>query len=515
LSQSGNFLFNGVIDQDINNNGLELYNVHVSKTAGVVNMNNTLPLSGTLLVQSATQVNTNGNLIIQSKGNTTDLDASIGPIAPGGLINGNVTVQRFMHPFGFSHNRYLSVPVLGASPSAQLADDFQIASGSIRYYREPVAGNANAGWTNWSLNTALPPGLGFIAWMYNGNAQITWDVSGTINQGSVVLPVSFTPVSGILYDGWNLVGNPYASAIHWSDDENQWTRSADISPTVYVTDMFNNEYQVFNFEDNSGEGGVIAMGQAFWVKANAPNPSLIIHEQAKTTSPDGAFYRTKSVSSSEQLIIALKKDGIRDKTYLKFNPEATEGFDHRFDAIKLKPEQFSVYLVDADELHLVMHTLPSLEASHTISIGIEAQEPGTYELSFSNAENFRYGKQLYLVDRKERRVLPVDDLQYTFTIHTTGVTDHSRFYLSLSPVLVETTLEESISVYPNPVTDFLTIQLPDNEKAVISIFDGKGSTVLLDIMQGSHELDFRDFPKGLYILKLQTAAGVVVKKIQK
>jgi hypothetical protein len=515
FSQVGGILFNGTTDQEINNNGLEFYLIRVNKASGALNMNHTLPLHHLLDIQSATPVNSNNNLIILSQGNTTDMDASIGPIAAGGQVNGNVTVQRYMHPFGYSHNRYISVPVAGATPSSQFSDNFQLGFGSIRFYDESVTGDVNNGYKNLSLSGTLQRGRGYLAWMYNGSIQITWDVVGTIHQGSVSLPVSYTPsAAGNDHDGWNLIGNPYPSAISWSDDPAKWTMSPDISPVIYVTDMLGNEFIPFNFSDNSGEGGEVAMGQAFWVKANAGSPSLVIHEAAKTSSGSGEFYR-KRPASSEQLIVKITHDTFQDRAYLKLNPSATADFDHLFDALKLRNESLNLYLVDDAGRSLVMHTLGSLTGAVKVPIGIEAFKPGAYTLSFSNVENFSAGSSLYLVDTWEQRVVPVSGPSYTFTIRDITMPLTDRFYLSVNPTLPERSLAEMVQVYPNPVTEYLSIQLPEDMPAKVSLMNGNGGLITTGEFQGKLDLDLRDQAKGVYVLRIITGEGTVIKKVVK
>jgi hypothetical protein len=509
LSQSGNFLFNGVIDQDINNNGLELYNVHVSKTAGVVNMNNTLPLTGTLLIQSATQVNTLDNLIILSRGRTTDLDGAIGPIFEGGIVNGSVTVQRFMHPLGSTY-RYMASPVFNSLRPVEWGN-------SVYTYRYV---NGTGGWAKYPVTSLLALGTGYAPLVPNSAVDVTWSVSGVVYQGEYTWTIST--------QGWHLLGNPYPSAIRWYDDPDAWELN-NISTLMGVTDNsvtgYPNYFRYWSWYPEEFptawgagplENGVIAMGQGFWVYVGEGGGTLTLKEPGKAVEGDGMFYRKKSTRTvSENLMITLDNGAYEDKALLRLTPGATEQFEMQQDAMKLWNEEMNVFLVDGENNSLLMHALEDITEDMKIFLGIDVHTAGEYTLNIKSSD-FRYATSLYLVDKLEGKVVSVSDgMPYRFSIADVSKPITDRFYLTRNAEVSPRTIAERIQTYPNPVTDILTIQLPANQKATIIMHDGKGSVLVQASMEEKYELDFRDYPRGLYILKLLTEEGMVVRKIQK
>jgi hypothetical protein len=82
-------------------------------------------------------------------------------------------------------------------------------------------------------------------------------------------------------------------------------------------------------------------------------------------------------------------------------------------------------------------------------------------------------------------------------------------------------LNEQLTPYPNPVTDVLHLQLPFPGSQVkgTAVADASGKTRLLDahIITGENQLEIGTtvLPKGLYVLRLQTEAGVQVVKFVK
>lgn len=79
--------------------------------------------------------------------------------------------------------------------------------------------------------------------------------------------------------------------------------------------------------------------------------------------------------------------------------------------------------------------------------------------------------------------------------------------------------ETKIKLYPNPVSNQLTIEVDDLENFTIrevEIFDAQGRLVNQHLLKSNRtELNFESFPKGIYIFKFSTPNGIETKKIIK
>lgn len=72
----------------------------------------------------------------------------------------------------------------------------------------------------------------------------------------------------------------------------------------------------------------------------------------------------------------------------------------------------------------------------------------------------------------------------------------------------------NVSIYPNPTSTFLNINLPNNEASLIRIFNLKGSIIYeKQINSTKHIIDVHYFTKGIYLLNIQTSKKLVNKKI--
>lgn len=72
-----------------------------------------------------------------------------------------------------------------------------------------------------------------------------------------------------------------------------------------------------------------------------------------------------------------------------------------------------------------------------------------------------------------------------------------------------------ITVTPNPVTDFLKVQLPHQQPAQLTLLDFSGKMMLKKFMNESCVVDVRELPAGLYIIELRTGRARRTLKIIK
>jgi hypothetical protein len=111
----------------------------------------------------------------------------------------------------------------------------------------------------------------------------------------------------------------------------------------------------------------------------------------------------------------------------------------------------------------------------------------------------------------------------TFTINGTSTTKYA-YYTSVQPSAVSIlhSTVNDVETYPNPVKGELNIQFSLNESANIriSIVDmiGKELAVISNKIfdNGTHNLAYHtsSLPTGMYLLRIQSADGVITRKIQ-
>lgn len=519
-------------------NALAVVNVEVS-----TNISGTLTLGANSLFDADGTLNTSV-LTMLSTSDAPVQDARIAEIPSGASVVGNVTVQRFMSSAD-NDDRFISSPVTGATV-AQLQDDFFVTGNftgtsfpcapcdknnpSLNYYNETVLGSFQNGYSATPVpggnNTeVLIPGRGYDAWMYDNTGSVVLDVSGTVNQGLINFPISRTnsvpPVSSA--DGWNLIGNPYPSSIQWNNGSG-WSRNL-IDPVVFVWDRVSNSFLTFNHITSVGNlpGGIISMGQGFWVYAYPGAPSMSINEQAKVANlGTTSFYRTISASPASSLKISILDGKSSDAAFLIQNEEWLTGLENIVNSPKLilGIENVTISILDEDfkkYAHFTSHTLENKK----IDLSISTTHSGEFELSMARQGEFDYS-DLYLVDQfLGKRISIRETTSYKFTVTQNPETGNDRFYLLRISGLEQNEPKPRITYYPNPTLGLLNVEVASENIGRVTLVDNMGKTIVEEIPMTLENginkgvVDLSIEANGVYFLKAIINGKSFVEKIIK
>jgi hypothetical protein len=531
-SNSGTVTFSGVNSQTINVAGSQLRNITVNKTGGDVTLSSALSFSGVLNVQSATAFNSAGFLTLLST--STTADASIGPLLNGASVQGPINVQRYMAARG-NTNRYISPPVSGATV-AMLQDDFFVTgsftgtsypcsgcssnAASLKYYN-PLTLNVSASsrfvaYPTTTNSAALEVGRGYAAYQWQ-NKVVNLDYTGTVNSGTVALPVYYAVSTPAIpsADNYNLVGNPFPSSIRW-DGGSGWSNT-NVGTTAYVP--VGSVSKTYNYTDGSGDltDGIISMGQAFYVVSNNSSPALSVNENAKTTLTGVGNERERneninSKTRSEQFIVSIiAANEERSNGFLKLNKEATDDFDVTLDAYKLPAGLMSISFEDKHGQELVMHTVTSFEPEQDVVVHVEVLEAGAYRIGFRENDKF---PMFYLFDKYTGEYTQaVYPNEYNFHVDAAGQIN-DRFVLTQTPNF-EQVFTERIKMYPNPANDKVKISLDSEDAATVELADVRGQGYVQQTFVKETILDVSHLPAGVYLVKVKTATGFVIRKLMK
>ncbi|MGD1957796.1 MAG: beta strand repeat-containing protein [Fulvivirga sp.] len=451
-ANGGTVVLNGSGLQQLGTGSNTFNNITVNKTGGDVTLTSGLLLGGVLNVQSVSAVNSNGNLVVVSTSDGTTGNGSIASLAAGGTINGDVTVQRFVSGEGRIW-RYLSSPVTNATV-ADWQDDFPITgnftgrsttaewpefpdlletSPSLYYFDESLGGVFGDRFVAHPTTDNTEPlvvGRGYSAFMREAASAVTIDLTGPINQGDTDLNVTFAS-SADTTDGWNLVGNPYPSSIDWDATGGVWTKT-NVNGSIAVRDNGGSgTFRYWNGSAGSFNDGVIAAGQAFWVKTSGAGASLIVREGAKV-STTGEFYSFPA-PITDQLEIVLS-DGIQsDRTFLAVFPGSVDGFDDEYDAPKLNNDIFDLSTYDSEGTRLAINFFPSFNCEKIVGLNIQDTDPGSYSLSFDKLNSFDPSYSFLLVDNFTSSTTAVNiGTVYNFDISSDEGSFNDRFELVIA-----------------------------------------------------------------------------------
>ena len=408
-------------------------------------------------------------------------------------------------------------------------------------------------------------GKGFLLYVYKddqfgeaGNFPKTLVKTGRQRFGSVTLPVSLTKSgSGGSYveadDGWNLVGNPYASPIDW--DASGWSKNG-LSGSIYVWSEQDDDYRTWNGSTGSLGSGVIAPWQGFWVKAdNSGSPSLQMDEAARSSG--GQFLKENEFPVIEFILNGNER---HSSAYVMLHPEARLGIDP-FDAWKLQPlssDHLSFYSLLHDGHALDINTLPLPEIGESpLSIKLDIDGTtlnGSYELTWQT-ENLPPDVTFMLTDNETNEEIPLKrETIYTFEItgrqekknpdssenqpahsvfkpeliqaKTTAEEEEPRFTLTILSTENGTQSELPTTVvlkqnYPNPFnpSTVISYQLPETTDVELSVYDltGREVSTLVDgqVQAGSHRVTFdgSKLSSGVYVYQLIAGSRKLSRKL--
>ncbi len=382
-------------------NGL---NITKSEPADIV-VASPLEIGASLVIVSENLVlNSNGHITLLSRSDVPGGTAGVARIPTGSSITGDVTVQRYMSGEGRLY-RYLASPVANASV-ASMMDDFPVtgtftdastgpgiasASPSLFYYDQgwkpyPVSGIA--------AENYLAPGRGYAAFIRGGSDPVVWDVSGVLNQGPYALDVSRGVQEGDPFQGWNLVGNPYASPVRWGHAG--WELQ-DIGSSIAVRDNGEKRFRYTDGEVGDLVNATVASCQAFWVYATDDDPTLVVNEAAKA-SADASFYRARE---TDHIQLSVTGPEGEDSAWIRLRSGASKAFD-RFDAVKLPNDDLSLAILTTDSVAVAIAASDAFDCSSVIPISITGEsgqfmKPGAYRFTIETS-GMLSGATIRLID---------------------------------------------------------------------------------------------------------------------
>jgi hypothetical protein len=400
----------------------------LNRASQTITLGAALEVVGTVTVTAGTLASA-GNLTLIS---TASGDARVAQSA--GSITGNVTVQKYL-PAGSSRRwLHMGSPINGFTWN-QLIDDILISgpgaggfdvngSGfpSAYYYTESVAGDCGPNGWNFPANVSnsVPNNRG-IKFFFRGDRDpgrliwnnvlgmvaVTLDFTGTLNQGTQAMGITYTNNGNSSWDGWNFVPNPYPSAIDWNAASG-WTKT-NVSGTIYVWNAQSGTYATWNGASgtNGMTNGRISMGQGFWVKATTTSPTLTMTEAVKVGTATSGFFKSNSGNPNTFRITMVQDSVVWDDALFNFDNSFDRSYQKETgDALKLVNSSINLWSVSSDNENLVINNYPSPQQTDTVVLGMTSSNGGIFTLKFST-DSVPSDILIFLIDEYRNRVIDV------------------------------------------------------------------------------------------------------------
>lgn len=468
-------------------------NLTIDAANGVTMLGGIDTIVGALSVEQGI-LNTSDALVLRSDVNGT---ARVSTINSGNIV-GDAVVQRYI-PEGETNYRMLSSAVQNATIQ-DWKDDF-LTSGfqgshwpdwptaanpfySIQYYNETATGAQNQGYEHPnSAADPLVPGRGYWIWCgdkLSGTKAFTTDVVGPLNTGDIDANLQYTNTGNPTADGWNLVGNPYASPLDWSD-----ILTPELSKKFYVYDPQSGNMDLWNELDGSNLyflNGNVESGQSFWVQANSTT-NLIIEEVDKAANSIGLF-ENEITQEIPMLAIDINSEmnHFFDRVKLKWNENATFGVDD-YDAAKFNYGNYYAprMAFEVDETIQSISSMPAPSSNLELPLKVWASKAGNYTLTFNPDADFLNNTCLIVYDNEL-------NISHTLTagmqLPITLVNGQPNYRYEIR---VAGTVEKSITdITCNGVSNgSLSVQAPTTDQWDVLWEDFDGNELLRETITGS------------------------------
>jgi len=380
----------------------------------------------------------------------------------------------------------------------------------------------------WATLSSVTTGRGFItrikqqAPFLNTTAtdKIMLPLTGTANNGQVNLSVVNNPASPNGGTSFNLLANPYPSAI---DAVKFVSDNADIEGSVYLwtsatattmsgTQTYSQaDYAVWNLSGtvypNGFSGnfdGKIASGQGFKVKALGSG-TVTFTNCMRLTGDNNAFLRQANTTRDRFKLTMTDGNSVFSQILVAYLPEASYGFDRLYDASRNSVSTAQLYSL-LDNRKLAINGRPTFDAEDIVPLGVSktATDGATFTIVMGAKEGtFAEGTKVYLHDKELGIYHDFDNGDYTFTL---DATNNARFEI----VYQAETLgidDPSHSAAGTIRSGMLSIWAPVALQAV-EVFDIAGRHV--ESWKANGEKTFSHaFPHeaGMYIAKVQLEDG--------
>jgi len=416
------------------------------------------------------------------------------------ISNGSVNISG-----DFNANLYLAGD---GSTSHFISSPVQAATASVFGGNQVSSFDETSGaWQNIGSSDPLILGAGYSV---AGNNGQTVTFTGEFNYLDVDLSgLSYTENSGSDWPaGFNLVGNPFTSAIDW--DKEEWVKQQ-IHSSIYLWNGYN--YSVWNGYIGSVSDGVIPAGQGFFVVALNSNAQLTISAGSRIHSTEPFYKDQKEIE--KLLVLKLSGNDIEDFCYIQFDVNAGFGFDEEYDAFKLMglDEAPQIYSFTNTGVKTSINVFPTPEnVDTTFAIGMNIPSQGDYTIE--RTEFSIYGFPIYLHDltTDDTANLKTDSV-YTFT--SEAGTIENRFVIEFKkPFSIDEISENDFSLFvqSNRLRIISSTYLGD---PALCIYDLNGrllqsEKLLPGIVNQSIQLKVH---KGIYIITVSNGNASVSRKI--
>jgi hypothetical protein len=364
-----------------------------------------------------------------------------------------------------------------------------------------------------------------------GSATPYSSFEGTLNTGSITSP-GITRVGGT--DGWNLIGNPYVSAVDLGPVTGSigpgWTwASADIDPSVYITKPTTGTaggrvWMTYNWSTGASTNGgsrYIGPQQGFWVHhslADQLSKTISINNSARVINSVG--FVKDEIASLLRINATDLQTSNSDEVLVAFNDNTTLGYDGEYDVLKgmngagLPDLYFPI--VGTDETNkLAQNWVPFTGINQVVPLNFTCEANGDFNINASNIESFPVGTVIYLEDISRNYWQNLNDNPTFRLTFTAGNGDkHFNLHFTYPFMGVDNKNIEQFQIYSFEQNFYVKNVLGGDTKGKVELVDMTGRTVYRATLDNTLINKFwPNVVEAYYVVRVITDAKVYTQKV--
>jgi hypothetical protein len=435
-------------------------------------------------------------------------------------VSGTTTAQRYIAKDNKWH--FLSSPVAAQAIIPNFAPT--TCDATFDFYKWDASADLTAPtstpWVNLrattttyepTFETEFAVGRGYLV-AYSGGVNgyggsETHLFTGNLNSGDKSIDVVYAATNK-----FNLIGNPYPSAINWnaSGYTNRDTYLKDAAPSIWVWNGTAGQYGAYIKDDAMGTNdvtNVIAPNQGFFVEAISTGNFTI--PNAARVHPGAQNFLKSTPVDLLKLKVSSTANTYSDEIIVNFNSNATanQGAAKWFSMITAAPSLYSV----KNNKNFSINTLAVLNADLVVPVSFKAGVNGNYSIKASELASFTNLSNLILKDLQTGSMQNLLQNQvYNFAANTND--NANRFQLIFN----------STSGINNPTNNQSVIYLTENNIQIqsenqidrVEVYNAIGQLIYQSNEKSNQlSVNVSGFTRGTYIVRLITNQKIHTQKL--
>jgi hypothetical protein len=524
----------------------------------------TVKANATLIIKDSDYVTIQNNLTVDATGvlQITN-EGSLVMISDAGTVtnNGTTEVHKTTTPYKKYDYTYWSSPVVTGQinaatfPGWRLDYAFQFATASYADVLNPVNGFDDNGDAWAAASGAMTKGKGYAIMApttgaFPATSSVTF--SGAVNNGQIFIPIVLSGNAANPSDDFNLLGNPYPSAIYAdefiylnsvtnvriSGTLYFWTHNTEISTIAPGPDTYNfitDDYAMYNLSGAVGTGtgepsdsgsltpsGYIASTQGFFVEAISPSTVEFNNSMRKNTYANDNFFRQTTQTNdaistvNDRIWLNLENpNGLFSQQLIAYSDNTTLDYDRAYDGmVNQTSNSVSFYSFIGDDKYRIQ-ARPAFSEEDSVPLGFSSAVAGTFTIGIDHKQGQldRMDTNIYLEDKVLSIIHDLKEAPYSFTTETG--TFNNRFTLRYTnSVLGGGEFEHPENMVAVAASDAqISVKSYNEPIKAIAVYDILGRQVFNKVNVDAHEFAIQNVTeRQALIVKVTLKNGTVVNK---